>query len=116
MITGLISGCYRMSVQSFINDSVLLNHEQILKNQNYTVLRHFYRELQIEYVFGFNESEQKFLDTLLKEETEGSGGVINLRIQRSYRALDAVVGVLTLGVYTRSWLIVEGDIIRWSSP
>jgi hypothetical protein len=109
----ILTGCYRLSLQSFLDDSVLLNQERVLQGQKYTVRKHFYREKQLEYVFGFSDAEHTALNRILSEETGGAAGVINLRIRRSYRPLDAIVSLLTLGIYTRNWLIVEGDIIVW---
>lgn len=111
----LLSSCYRLSVQAFGTESILLNQEGILKGQDYSVLRRFYREQQLEYVFGYNEYEARALEQILQQETAGRSGVgvINLRIQRTYRPVDAIVALLTLGVFTRSLLIVEGDVIIW---
>ena len=117
----LLSGCYRLSIQSFLDESVLFNQEQILRGQKFVVRKHFYREKQLEYVFGYSEAESTALNRILAEETAGeagqpNGGVINLRVERTYRPLDAVVSLLTLGIYTRNWLIVEGDVILWKEP
>ncbi len=113
-----LTACYRLNLQSFLDESVLFNQEQILKGQRFEVRKHFYREKQLEYVFGYSEAESTVLNRILTEETAGqggqpNGGVINLRIVRTYRPLDAVVSLLTLGIYTRNWLIVEGDVIVW---
>jgi hypothetical protein len=113
-----LTACYRLNLQSFLDESVLFNQEQILKGQRFEVRKHFYREKQLEYVFGYSEAESTVLNRILAEETAGqagqpNGGVINLRIVRTYRPLDAVVSLLTLGIYTRNWLIVEGDVIVW---
>ncbi|MBT9548024.1 MAG: hypothetical protein IV090_21720 [Candidatus Sericytochromatia bacterium] len=113
-----LTACYRLNLQSFLDESVLFNQEQILKGQRFEMRKHFYREKQLEYVFGYSEAESTVLNRILTEETAGqagqpNGGVINLRIVRTYRPLDAVVSLLTLGIYTRNWLIVEGDVIVW---
>ncbi|MGE3727709.1 MAG: hypothetical protein AB7I41_19275 [Candidatus Sericytochromatia bacterium] len=118
LLLGGLTGCYRLSFQSFLDESVLFNQEQILRGQKFELRRHFYREKQLEYVFGYSEAESTVLNRILAEETTGlagqaNGGVINLRIVRTYRPLDAVVSLLTLGIYTRNWLIVEGDVIVW---
>jgi hypothetical protein len=115
------TACYRLNLQSFLDESVLFNQEQILKGQRFEMRKHFYREKQLEYVFGYSEAESTVLNRILTEETAGqagqpNGGVINLRIVRTYRPLDAVVSLLTLGIYTRNWLIVEGDVIVWKEP
>lgn len=116
LMLGLLSGCYSLSMQSFLDQSVLFNQENILQGQAFAVRKHFYREKQLEYVFGYSEAESTILNRILAEETadpSGRTGVINLRIVRTYRPLDAVVSLLTLGIYTRNWLIVEGDVIVW---
>lgn len=110
-----LAGCYRLSIQAFGSESILLNQESILKGQKFTLIRRFYREQPLEYVFGYSEVENRVLEQIVQQETEGHAGVgiVNLRIQRSYRPVDALVALLTLGIFTRNLLIVEGDIIHW---
>ena len=90
----------------------MLNDETVLEGTSYRVKKHFYRQAQVEYIFGASNQERLILNQLLQEEA-GSGGIIYLNITRSNDFLDVLVAVFTLGIYARSTVRVEGDVILW---
>ena len=107
----LISGCYQFTLQSARNTPVQFNQAEILKGHKVKVIRHFYREQQLNYVFGINDQEAGLLNRILNEEANEKQMVINLDVRRTYNALDVAVSLFTLGIYSRAWIIIEGDII-----
>jgi hypothetical protein len=109
----LLSGCYRLQIRDSGSRRVLLNSHLRLQHEPLRLIRHFYREVQLEYVFGYNEAENRLVKDLLDDESKDYPGadIINLRIERRYRPLDAVAAVLTLGFFVRGQLILEGDLI-----
>ncbi|MBF2052106.1 MAG: hypothetical protein IGS03_01425 [Candidatus Sericytochromatia bacterium] len=112
LVLGLsVSGCYQLQLYSTADAPVQFNHPQ-RQSAPIKVVRHFYREVQLDYVFGYAEQENGLVNRLLQEEA-GPHQIQNLQIRRSYNALDMVVSLLTLGIYTRSWLILEGDVLIW---
>lgn len=112
----LLSSCYQLSIQSASNQPIVFNGPQILEGTHYKVIRHFYREQALDYIFGINEQQDVLVGRLLQQEAGPHAGVINLQVKRSYEALDAVVSILTLGIYTPTILILEGDVIEWLNP
>lgn len=108
----VLSGCYQMHIYSTADVPVQFNHPQQWPADRIKVVRHFYREVQLDYLFGYSEQETGLVNRLLQEEA-GPHHIQNLQIRRNYNALDMAVSLLTLGVYTRSWLILEGDILAW---
>jgi hypothetical protein len=109
----LLTGCYQMTIMSASEEPVLLNGAASLQGTRYRVIRHFYRQQQLDYVFGVNEQQDTLVSRLLQEESGPKAGVINLEVRRTFQALDLVVSVLTLGIYSRAWVVVEGDVIEW---
>lgn len=112
----MLSGCYQLTLQSAGEEPLLLNDQSVLTGTQYRVVRHFYRQQQLDYVFGVNDQQDLIVSRMLLEEAGPDAGVINLQVRRTYNALDAVVSVFTLGIYTRAWVIVEGDVIEWKRP
>ncbi|PKL79493.1 MAG: hypothetical protein CVV27_01750 [Candidatus Melainabacteria bacterium HGW-Melainabacteria-1] len=110
-----LSGCYQLTVQSIADAPLLLNDQRQLAGQRYRVVRHFYRQHQMDYVFGVNQQQDLIVSQLLQAETGPGAGVINLEVRRTYHVLDAVVSALTLGIYARAWIEIEGDIIVWEN-
>jgi hypothetical protein len=109
-----LSGCYRMTLQASGTEPILLNGPQVADAApGYQAKRRFHRELLVEYIFGINDQEQRLIAGVLQEETSPKGGVVNLSVHRTYRFLDWVVSVFTLGIYSRSLIIVEGDVLVW---
>lgn len=108
----LLSGCYAISIQSADNTPVLFNQQGILARQPYKVIRHFYRDIQMDYVFGAQGSEAVMVSQLLAAEVATGQGIINLKVRQQPDALDMVISALTLGIYVRSHLILEGDVIQ----
>lgn len=107
----VLSGCYRLEVSSFENTPMMTNSEASLAG-TYQVVRRFHREVQVEYFFG-SSSQPQLISRILREETGNNQGVLNLSVERTYRPLDVVVSVLTLGLFSRSLIIIEGDVLRW---
>lgn len=112
LLVSSLSGCYQLSIQSARNAPVQFNTEAILAGHHYQVVRHFYHEEELDYVFGANDREAGLLNQILQAEAQPGDIILNLKIRRNYTALDAVISLLTLGIYARSWLIVEGDIVK----
>lgn len=108
-----LSGCYALSIQSSADTPVLLNGPAVLEGRSHQVLRHFYRSLQMDYIFGVNDAQERLVNQVLREEAGPGNGIINLQIRRGFQPVDVLVGAFTLGIYTRSALIIEGDVIRW---
>lgn len=108
----LLSGCYQMTIQSASDEAIVLNGSESLKGTSYRVVRHFYREQQLDYVFGVSEQQDTIVGRLLKEEAGPKAGIINLQVHRTYGALDWAVSFFTLGIYSRALVIVEGDVIE----
>ena len=108
-----LTGCYSLTIQSASEEPLVLNGPAILQGTHYKVIRHFYREFQLDYVFGANDQQDQIVNHLLLEETGPKAGAINLQVRRSFNALDVVVSLFTLGIYSRAWIIVEGDVIEW---
>ncbi|MGV3525114.1 MAG: hypothetical protein ACO1RX_12860 [Candidatus Sericytochromatia bacterium] len=108
-----LNGCYALAIQSSADTPVLLNGPAVLEGRSHQVLRHFYRSLQMDYVFGMNDNQERIVNQILLEEAGPGNGIINLQIRRGFQPVDMLVGAFTLGVYTRSTLILEGDVIRW---
>lgn len=109
-----LQSCYALQLQSSADYPIHLNHQGILAGTSYRVVRHFYREVQMDYIFGANDQEGRILNKILNEERKGKNAfIINLEIRRSYAPVDVTVSLFTLGIYSRSWLIVEGDLIQW---
>lgn len=102
-----------MTIQSAAEDPILLNHASSLAGTKYRVVRHFYREKQLDYVFGVNPQQDTLVGHLLAEEAGPKAGIINLQVRRTYNALDWAVSFFTLGIYSRALVIVEGDVIEW---
>lgn len=107
---GSLQGCYTLQIYSSAEEPVQFNHPQSAAPPP-QVVRHFYRELQLDYVLGHLQQDQGLINRLLQEEAAGHQ-VHNLSIRRSFNFLDLLVSLLTLGIYSRSWLVVEGDLIR----
>lgn len=80
------------------------------------VLRHLYYETSVDYIFGSHPQQNTLLSTALQQALQPDEGLINLRIQQSPTPLDMAVSVLSLGLYSRSKLIIEGDVIRVIPP
>lgn len=113
LMSFLLSGCYSLSLQSARDTPVQFNRERILKGHKFQVIRHFYREVQMNYIFGISDKDTGLLNQILKEEVAPEHMVINLFIRRTYNALDVAVSLFTLGIYSRAWVIIEGDIIEF---
>lgn len=109
------TSCYSFTLQSNIDAPVIFANQHALKGLSYQVKKHFYRQFQLEYIFGANPQEQLRLNQILTEETgQGSQvGIINLRVERSYQFEDVLVSVFTLGIVARSLITVQGDVILW---
>lgn len=113
LLCGALSSCYQLTIQSASEEPMLLNGPGILKKTHYRVIRHFYREQELEYVFGANAQQDVLVSQMLNAETGPGAGTINLQVHRTFSALDVVVSVLTLGIYSRARVVVEGDVIVW---
>lgn len=107
----VLSSCYRLEVSSFEDTPMMPNTEASLAGR-YQVVRRFHREVPVEYFFG-SSSQPQLISRILREEAGKNQGVLNLSIERTYRPLDVVVSVLTLGLFSRSLIIVEGDVLHW---
>lgn len=109
-----LNACYTLTLQSSADYPIHFNHQGILSGRSYRVLRHFYHEVQLNYIFGASEQESMILNQILEQERQGQEAfVINLELRRSYAPVDVAVSLFTLGIYSRSVLIVEGDLIQW---
>jgi len=109
----LLHSCYSLTLQTVHYSPVYLNQPQIIKQmKSVQVLRHMYYETSVDYIFGSHPRENTFLSEILQQELKADEGVINLHVQQSPSPLDMAVTVLSLGIYSRSKLIVEGDVIR----
>lgn len=117
LVLGLLTltSCYSFTLQSTLDAPVIFANEQALKGVSYQVKKHFYRQFQLEYIFGANPQEQLRLNQILSEETGPTSqmGIINLRVERNYQFEDVLVSVFTLGIVTRSLITVQGDVILW---
>lgn len=120
MVTGLcllspspLAGCYQLTIQSASEEPMVLNGPAVLKRTQYKVIRHFYREQELDYVFGSNPQQDIIVGRILAEETGPEAGAINLQIRRVFAPLDVVVSLFTLGIYSRARVVVEGDVIKW---
>lgn len=117
LVLGLLTltSCYSFTLQSTLDAPVIFANEQALKGVSYQVKKHFYRQFQLEYIFGANPQEQLRLNQILSEETGPTSqmGIINLRVERNYQFEDVLVSVFTLGIVARSLITVQGDVILW---
>lgn len=116
LLPGLLllnSGCYQLTIQSASEEPMVLNGAPILQRAPHRVIRHFYREQALDYVFGVNEKQDTIVGEILSQETGAHGGAINLKVRRILTPLDVVVSLFTLGIYCRGRVAVEGDVIVW---
>lgn len=108
-----LSSCYQLTIQSASEEPMVLNGPNVLKRTPYKVIRHFYREQELDYVFGSNPQQDIIVGRILEEETGPEVGAINLQVRRTFAPLDVVVSLFTLGIYSRARVVVEGDVIKW---
>ncbi len=109
----LLNGCYSLTFQSVHPSPIYLNQPQILKSLGpVQVLRHLYYETSVDYIFGTHPGEMSLLSEVLQKELKADEGLVNFRIEQTPTPLDMTVSVLSLGIYSRSKLIIEGDVIR----
>ena len=92
----------------------MFSGQDVLPLQAYRVVRHFYHTREIHFVFGvpMAEETERLLSEVLEAELKPQQQVINLRVRRYVSPLNQLNTFLTLGLYLRVQLIIEGDIIE----
>lgn len=108
----VLSACYQFNLSSAQENAILLNHLDAQKMSAYRVKRHFYVQRTLDYVFGVNSGQELLLSQVLTQELEPNTSIINLKVMRSYQALDVMIALFTLGIYTPARLTIEGDVIE----
>lgn len=113
-ITLTLCGCYSITLQSASEKAVMFSGQQVLPIQNYRVIRHFYHIHETHFVFGIPmaEDSERLLSKVLEAELTPQQQVINLRMRRYVSPLNQLNTFLTLGMYLRTQIIIEGDIIE----
>ena len=109
-----LSSCYSLTLQSASDREIMLSGQKHLQPQSYRVIRHFYHTREIHFVFGvpLSEDSDRLLSQVLEKELLPQQQVINLSVQRFVSPLSQVNTLLTLGLYLKVKVIVEGDIIE----
>lgn len=92
----------------------MFSGQQTLPLKQYRVIRHFYHTHEIHFVFGIPMAEEteRLLSRVLETELTQQQEVINLRVRRYVSPLNQLNTFLTLGLYLRAQLIMEGDVIE----
>lgn len=109
-----LSSCYSLTLQSASDREIMLSGQKQLQPQSYRVIRHFYHTHEMHFVFGvpLSEDSDRLLSRVLDQELAPQQQVINLRVQRFVSPLSQVNTLLTLGLYLKVKVIVEGDVIE----
>jgi hypothetical protein len=109
-----LCSCYSITLQSASEKAIMFSGQKTLPRQDYRVVRHFYHLHEIHFVFGIPMAEEteRLLSKVLETELTPSQTVINLRVRRYVSPLNQLNTFLTLGLYLRAQLIIEGDIIE----
>lgn len=114
LITGGLSGCYSLTLQSASDTEIMLSGPETLDMSHYRMVRHFYHTRELHYVFGIPlaEENERLLSQVLDSELSPGQQVINLQARRYVTPLAQLNTLLTLGLYLRVQMIIEGDILE----
>lgn len=109
-----LSSCYSLTLQSASDTEIMLSGPEALTLSRYRVVRHFYQTRELHYVFGIPlaEESERLLSQVLERELRPGQQVLNLRVRRYVTPLSQFNTLLTLGLYLRVQIIVEGDILE----
>lgn len=109
-----LCSCYSITLQSASEKAIMFSGQAVLPVQEYRVIRHFYHTREIHFVFGIpmTEETERLLSEVLEAELTPRQQVINLRVRRYVSPLNQLNTFLTLGLYLRTQMIIEGDIIE----
>ena len=108
-----LSSCYSLQLQ-YRGDGVALVSGEPLQPGPYRVIRHLYKEQELHYIFGFplEGSRANLVGELLRTELSPQQEIVNLRFKRHVKPINQLNTLLTLGIYLRVHLVLEGDIIE----
>lgn len=114
LVAGGMSSCYSLTLQSASDTELMLSGPETLDLSHYRVVRHFYHTRELHYVFGIPmaEDNERLLSQVLESELSPGQQVINLKARRYVTPLGQLNTLLTLGLYLRVQLIIEGDILE----
>lgn len=109
-----LCGCYSITLQSASEKALMFSGQQVLPTQQYQVIRHFYHTHETHFVFGIPmaEEHERLLSKVLESELTPQQQAINLRVRRYVSPLNQLNTFLTLGLYLRVQIIIEGDVIE----
>ena len=93
---------------------MMLSSQHMLQPEQYKVVRHFYHSESLHFVFGvpLGTDSDRLLSQVLDRELKPHQYVINLRLRRHVLPVSQINALLTLGIYLRTEVIIEGDILE----